>query len=284
MSHVDGPAGRHPVEDHADERHRGEGRDEAAGVDDPGGAADPRGRVERPGHVEADHRARAAHRDDDHEDHEQPERCPPGPEQHRRPRGDRRADDPEHERAPREGVAPCPASRRPGSSAIVVTVIVMSRMLAVRGVRPCPETRNGKPHSIVNMLAANCDVKWVHRPSRVPGPARPASGCAPERPEPQVVAVVVGVRAVLDDEDEQDAGDDPEGGGHGIRRRPAERRQRSGQRAGRRERTQLTRADPSAGSPSGSVAARTRAPPAEHRDEHHRVAHAEQHAAHQAAG
>src|SRR3954468_15729277 len=50
-----------------------------------------------------------------------------------------------------------------------VTTISISMMLAVDDGSPCPATRNGKPHSIVNMLAANCDVKCDQSPSRVPG-------------------------------------------------------------------------------------------------------------------
>ncbi len=55
-----------------------------------------------------------------------------------------------------------------------VTTMTMSMTLAVAGESPCPATRNGKPHSIVNMLAANCDVKCDHSPSRVPGTSHAA--------------------------------------------------------------------------------------------------------------
>src|SRR6476619_8644148 len=55
-----------------------------------------------------------------------------------------------------------------------VTTMTMSMTLAVDGESPCPATRNGKPQSIVNMLAANCDVKCDHSPSLVPGTSHAA--------------------------------------------------------------------------------------------------------------
>src|SRR4051794_36711582 len=55
-----------------------------------------------------------------------------------------------------------------------VKTMTMSSTLAADDDSPCPATRNGKPHSIVNMLAANCEVKCDHRPSRVPGTSHAA--------------------------------------------------------------------------------------------------------------
>ena len=58
----------------------------------------------------------------------------------------------------------------------------VSRALAVLRSSASPETRNGNPHSSANTVPENCVVKWVHSPSRVPGCrqalARSAPTCA----------------------------------------------------------------------------------------------------------
>ncbi len=66
-----------------------------------------------------------------------------------------------------------------GLDTIAVTTMSESRTLAVVLESPCPEMRNGKPQSIVNMLAENCDVKCDHSPSRVPGTSHAARRVRP---------------------------------------------------------------------------------------------------------
>ena len=47
--------------------------------------------------------------------------------------------------------------------------MIISSVLATPADSPWPRTRNGKPHSIAKTVIENCEVKWVHIPSRVPG-------------------------------------------------------------------------------------------------------------------
>jgi len=56
-----------------------------------------------------------------------------------------------------------------GLVATAVTVITMSRPLAVAGLSPCPETRKGNPHRRAKMVAPNCAEKCDQSPRRVPG-------------------------------------------------------------------------------------------------------------------
>ena len=59
---------------------------------------------------------------------------------------------------PRNGAARAPTSTRR-----------VNRADAPPRDRPSPETRNGYPHSSAKTVPENWVVKWVHRPSRVPG-------------------------------------------------------------------------------------------------------------------
>ena len=126
-----------------------------------------------------------------------------------------------------------------GLDTMAVTTMTERMTLAVVDERPWPEMRNGKPHSIVNMLAENCDVKCDQSPSRVPGTSQAALQRAGEGPQAQLVAVLVDPGTVLDDEDQRHAGHEPEGGGHGIRQRPPERVECSRERTGRGQCTEL---------------------------------------------
>ena len=162
-----------------------------------------------------------------------------------------------------------------------VTTMTMSRTLAVAGESPCPATRNGKPHSIVNMLAANCDVKCDHSPSRVPGTshaARSVRAIARRRSSSRWWSVY---GLSLTTGHERDPAEDAHRRRDGIRRRPPEAGERGCQRAGRGERAELSE---DAGQLRDHRRASRREPQrdeAQHRDEDHRVAHPEQHAAQQ---
>ena len=87
----------------------------------------------------------------------------------------------------------CRATNRPntGPEHIEPTTSSVISSPACRLLSPCPDTRNGKPHRRANTVPENCVLKWVHRPSRVPGCSHAARSWTSTRVRPMAVGGAV---------------------------------------------------------------------------------------------
>ena len=156
---------------------------------------------------------------------------------------------------------------------ITHTVMTISSVLAVARDSPWPRTRNGKPHSIAKTVIENCDVKWVHIPSRVPGLPQTVCTCRASARSLILRRTVAGVRRVLDQQRHRDHQHHPD------RRRERERAGPAELLASAHESGAAARIAPSLADLPGQLGHQRRLPDQEprrhqpdHADEDHRVA------------
>ena len=204
----------------------------------------------------------------------------PGPEQHRRPRRDGGPDDDEHQGAAREGVARRQRADdrarhdgRDDHEREHDTRLPRGEALTGDEEGEAPEHREHVGRELGREVRPQAEPGAGHEPG---GPQR-----APERPQPQLVAVLVDPGAVLDEQHERDARDDAEGGCDGIRRGPSEGVQCCGEGTDSGEGAELTEQPGELRHERRSPRGEPQRDQAQHRDEDHRVTDAEQHPAQQ---
>ncbi len=182
-----------------------------------------------------------------------------------------------HRRLPADEPAEHRADRAEHSTPVISTAP------AARELNPAPSTRYGKPHSTPNAVAVDIDAKCTQKPSRVPGSAhdattRPVTVRRPGRTSVRVAQPTRHGGPVVEQRPHRDGGDERQRAGDRKARRPPEpverlrQRQRRehvadhpDQRGERNQRRVAPRAEP-------------RRDEAQHADEGHRVAAAEQRA------